>query len=1204
MERNKINILCTMVARNEFKQKELTCATCLLVDNINLDRIEEISEMLEDKINEIMVSEGPLIILHLYSDFERKVDYERYYYDKSNMIYVQIGILDYLFGRYSEFSLFSHIYQNTGTKEGKIYKNVLFIFTEISWSNIVLIFKLNDIILYGGNSNSRHKISLKDLKLLEYLKIFTGYNYSYLEYVLIQNMKNVKNMEPYINKDIYIKVKDTNNFNVGLNTNTNIITEYKDELYLENKKVIDNFLFYNEHFINKLKFVLNLSEKKKIKYKLEKEISNLKSLEGVKNDLNIGGLTKYQARLEKKRFQEYNKYNIYKKELEQIKEELINLEKQIEIKGLSKELVAQISIDLEKSLYTNKTNLLKYRKYPSKDNKSSFLESSNLNDNKIQNKNLIIKREYHSSSILALSNKDNKISNQISNNQIINFMVDSGLNIEKYSINNSRELQEEFENLWLLKNKSQLDNKEFLEKKLSFLTVNFIKEAYKTLNILYINKEIGKKFKNIEEELNDIELIFLTYSLLVSYYNRMSLTALSMSIGNYILIHLFKKRFRVDFYKNKNQKEIKENTNEISQINSHLLSFEEFKKLIEFSEIKTVILGDFFISIFCQYPSNIFEREFMIENYYSNTGIKLKINPIFLDEIKENLIISPTVLPMLCKPNLWSDDNYGGLLGNAKEKKSIITGSIQHKHKMENKKVLYSAINYFNSIKFKINKLFLNYILNEGNYLLEIDALDPLQRKITLIIAEFLNILDHMPFYLSTVADWRGRIYTQSFYITYQGNELSTALLDFWEGEALNEYGLYYLKIYGANNHNEDNLSKKSIVDKIKWVDIHYDKIINLDRELISSAENKFIFAAFCLNMRLYHNNPEAKIYTPVFLDATCSGIQHLAALMLDLELGKKVNLSPITEKDKPEDIYSSLIEPINLAINKLGETDIKYSHFKDIKLNRKILKQSIMTKVYNVTQFGMKEQIKGKLKKVEIKKDLNNKIFEELLLKLQIKDSKTKIQNLFEVPSYDKQVIYVSDSDIFKIAKIIDQEIFILFPSLNYIYNYFIDISKLMIKLEIPLTWITPAGMKITQHYLKSKQKTLAIRFGGKTKKMILRESTVELNKSKQIQAIIPNIIHSLDANHIINLINNAQKEEFYPIITIHDCFGTLPNKMVDLENKVKTEFILLYTNDPFLSKFHNKIIESIKDNNYEIIETNNNKILSNKVFIEATNE
>jgi DNA-directed RNA polymerase len=48
-----------------------------------------------------------------------------------------------------------------------------------------------------------------------------------------------------------------------------------------------------------------------------------------------------------------------------------------------------------------------------------------------------------------------------------------------------------------------------------------------------------------------------------------------------------------------------------------------------------------------------------------------------------------------------------------------------------------------------------------------------------------------------------------------------------------------------------------------------------------------------------------------------------------------------------------------------------------------------------------------------------------------------------------------------------------------------------------------------------------------------------------KQTSAVIPNIIHSLDANH---LINSAENLKFGPIITGQDCFGTHPNKLVEL--------------------------------------------------------
>ena len=45
------------------------------------------------------------------------------------------------------------------------------------------------------------------------------------------------------------------------------------------------------------------------------------------------------------------------------------------------------------------------------------------------------------------------------------------------------------------------------------------------------------------------------------------------------------------------------------------------------------------------------------------------------------------------------------------------------------------------------------------------------------------------------------------------------------------------------------------------------------------------------------------------------------------------------------------------------------------------------------------------------------------------------------------------------------------------YIYNYFIEISKLSVKLGIPLSWITPSGLKITQNYTKKKKKIMRLK-------------------------------------------------------------------------------------------------------------------------------
>jgi DNA-directed RNA polymerase, mitochondrial len=144
---------------------------------------------------------------------------------------------------------------------------------------------------------------------------------------------------------------------------------------------------------------------------------------------------------------------------------------------------------------------------------------------------------------------------------------------------------------------------------------------------------------------------------------------------------------------------------------------------------------------------------------------------------------------------------------------------------------------------------------------------------------------------------------------------------------------------------------------------------MNLDKEFKLSAEKPFIFLAFCLNMKELDRNSNAVINTPVFLDATCSGIQHLSALLLDLELGTSVNLSPYNQDDKPNDIYSELLIHINKAINKYGEPKIEYEKFSLIKLSRSDVKTSVMTKVYNVSQYGIAKQLENKFKSSDYSK-------------------------------------------------------------------------------------------------------------------------------------------------------------------------------------------------------------------------------------------
>ena len=507
--------------------------------------------------------------------------------------------------------------------------------------------------------------------------------------------------------------------------------------------------------------------------------------------------------------------------------------------------------------------------------------------------------------------------------------------------------------------------------------------------------------------LNSIDFIFITYSLCFSYFNRLNYTSLTELVGNNILYRIYKK--------------------------SEWSTFPEFNNQMKVTKFTSFKLGDFFITLLTQFPHDLFERNISPSSYYTKETANLGINSEYLEDVKNNIILHPYTLPMICKPNIWSEDSYGGFLDNINKEVDIITGSKSHNHLVENKKALFKSINYLNSIKFSINNLLLDYLNNEGNYLLNSNKEKEFQRAITLKIA---STFSKVPFYLNVHADWRGRIYTQSFFISYQGEDLSSALLNFGEGSSLTRLGKLNLYIHGANNHNESNISKESFDNRINWVKNNYDKIINLDKSLILSAEKPFVFLAFCLNMKELHNNPEAIIKTPVFLDATCSGIQHLSALLRDLELGISVNLSPYKPEDGPNDIYSDLIEPINTAINKYGEENSKYASLSLIELNRKIIKTSIMTKVYNVSQYGIARQIESKLETQE--EDTSNiaiavaakaiEQIEKISTDLTKSLKRNKRWSLYLAPGKDNIPVLLNKTEIFKIAEIINNQIFVIF--------------------------------------------------------------------------------------------------------------------------------------------------------------------------------
>ena len=145
---------------------------------------------------------------------------------------------------------------------------------------------------------------------------------------------------------------------------------------------------------------------------------------------------------------------------------------------------------------------------------------------------------------------------------------------------------------------------------------------------------------------------------------------------------------------------------------------------------------------------------------------------------------------------------------------------------------------------------------------------------------------------------------------------------------------------------------------------------------------------------------------------------------------------------------------------------------------------------------------------------------------------------------------------------------------------EYFKEMVMLLNKLKLPIQWITPYGVLITQKYATFTKYDITSSMSGKRKKITLSKYKLDndnkeiINEIKQVNSFIPNFIHSMDASNIVILVKKVTELNLnLNIITIHDCFGIHANQAELLSYLVKESFISIYGKKDCINKFHSII-------------------------------
>jgi len=570
-------------------------------------------------------------------------------------------------------------------------------------------------------------------------------------------------------------------------------------------------------------------------------------------------------------------------------------------------------------------------------------------------------------------------------------------------------------------------------------------------------------------------------------------------------------------------------------------------------------------------------------------------------------------LAMISPPVLWSDNSYGGFLrNNEKLFIDLITPSTKSKMKsVINNNLIYDSVNYLSSIPYKINTEVLDFInLNSK----EIGLLQNLHPE-TIKLEEYYGILNFKikntnktinrlsikkivkdvisynsnyylekniiglanlyklvdQIYFTITLDWRGRLYSESTYLNFQGNDLSKALILFKNGKVITSEGVRYLKIYGANLYG---MNKLSFMERIKWVDENHDNILNMDLDFINRADKKFLFIAFCFEYKNYFLNPtEFKTHLPILLDASCNGMQHLSAMIGDSIIAENVNLMKSDPYLKPYDFYTFCLKLVKNKLDSIDPNNIKYIRIRNLKLNRSVVKPTIMTIPYNVTIHTISTQLSEFFEEVEI----NN----EILLKPK-----------WYVPDPE---LYISYKELYYLASLIHETLYEEHPKLKAVVKYFSDMASLLTKLNLPIIWNTPAGLTIKQNYVKFKKHVVKSSLYYKSSSYTISLPTTQISLKNQKSSFMPNLIHSMDASNIYLLADKILKANLkINIFTVHDCFATTAETMPLLNRLVRSSFIELYSDNEYLNRMDKFYRNYIIENGYIIEE--NNIIIENK--------
>ena len=393
--------------------------------------------------------------------------------------------------------------------------------------------------------------------------------------------------------------------------------------------------------------------------------------------------------------------------------------------------------------------------------------------------------------------------------------------------------------------------------------------------------------------------------------------------------------------------------------------------------------------------------------------------------------------------------------------------------------------------------------------------------------------------------DFRGRVYPIAPHFNHMSADLARSLLVFALGRPLGPKGLEWLKLHTVNLTGI--VKKASIPERLSYAEEHLSDMLDSanhplhgDRWWMKS-EDPWQTLAACIELRnaLNSDNPEDFIsHLPIHQDGSCNGLQHYAALGRDSMGAKYVNVLP---SERPQDVYGEIAAIVEKKREKdAREKNLEIATMLEGFVTRKVVKQTVMTTVYGVTEYGARLQIAKRLKEMDH------------FPKESVKAGAT----------YLAKNVFLSLNEAFR--------------SSQQIQHWLTECVNVISRdLGLLAQWDTPLGLNVVQPYIKT-TKPIQQNIGDELCRVdyaLLAQLHSKPNVMKQRNGFPPNYVHSLDSTHMM-LTSMHMWHTGQIFASVHDCYWTHAASVEKMNFICRQQFVNLHS-QPLLENLSRKFFQ-----------------------------